>query len=53
MENRLIGRRFLGNLGPLSGFGKVLIFVSFEDLGKMGKPNAMIKLFVRCTSGLL
>jgi hypothetical protein len=43
MVNRLIGYRFGGNLGSLTGFGNAIIFASFQDLGKMRKPNAMIK----------
>jgi hypothetical protein len=33
-DNRLIGRRFSRNLGPLPGFGKAITFASFQDAGK-------------------
>jgi hypothetical protein len=34
VDNRLIGRRFGDNLGSLPGFGKVIIFASFQYFGK-------------------
>jgi hypothetical protein len=51
--NMLIGRRSWGNLGSLLGFGKAIIFFSFQDLGKWESLMQWLNIFVRCTSGLL
>jgi hypothetical protein len=37
---RLIGRKFLGNVGALPGFRKVIIFAFFQGVGD---PKAVIK----------
>jgi hypothetical protein len=34
VDKRLIGRKFCGNFGFLPGFGKVITFSSFQDVGK-------------------
>jgi hypothetical protein len=52
VDNRLIGRRFWGNLGSFPLFGKI-IFYSFQNLGKWESRMQWLNKFVRCTSGLL
>jgi hypothetical protein len=53
VDNRLIGRKFWGNLGPLPGFGKVIAFASFQDTGKCDSRMQWLNKWVRCTNGLL
>jgi hypothetical protein len=53
VDNRLIGRRFSGNLGSFPGFGKVIMFASFQHLGKWESRMQLLNRFVRFTSRLL
>jgi hypothetical protein len=39
VDNKQIGHKFWGNLGSFTGFGKAIIFVSFQDLGKEAECN--------------
>jgi hypothetical protein len=43
VDNRLIRRKFWGNVGPLPGFGNVIAFCFLPRLWKMGQSKAMIK----------
>jgi hypothetical protein len=49
---RLIGSRFLGNVGSLPGFGKVIIFASFQGVGKWKIRRQWLNKWVKCTKGL-
>jgi hypothetical protein len=50
---RLIGRKFWGNFESLSGFGKVIIFASFQGFGKCDKRRQWLNKWVKCTNGRL
>jgi hypothetical protein len=43
----------LRKLRVLALFGKVIIFASFQDVGKCGSELRSLNRCVRCTSGLL
>lgn len=51
--DRPTGRKFWGNLGPLSGFGKAMTLASFQDFVKCGSRRQWLNTCVRCTDGLL
>jgi hypothetical protein len=50
---RLIGRKFWGNFGSLPGFGKVIIFASFQGFGKCGSRRQWLNKWVKCNNGRL
>jgi hypothetical protein len=52
VNKRLIGRKFCGNFGSLSGFGNVMIFASFQDFGKWDSRRQWLNKFVKCTNGI-
>jgi hypothetical protein len=53
VDTRLIGRKFWGNFGSLPGFGNVMIFASFQDLGKWDSRRQWLNKCVKCTNGRL
>jgi hypothetical protein len=53
VDKRLIRYKFLGNFGCLQRFGKVIIFVSFQDFGKCDNRRQWLNKCVKCRSGLL
>jgi hypothetical protein len=53
VNRRLIGRKLWGNFGPLSGFGNVLTFASFQDFGKCDSWRQSLYECVHCANGLL
>jgi hypothetical protein len=53
VDKRLIGCKFCGNLESLPVFGKVIIFASFQDVGKWESRRQWLIRCVKCTEGLL
>jgi hypothetical protein len=53
MDKRLIGHKFGGNLGSMPGFGRVMIFASFQGVGKCWSRRQRLNKLVKCTRGLL
>jgi hypothetical protein len=49
---RLIGRNFWGNVGSLPGFGKVIIFASFQGVGKWAIRRQWLNKWVKYTKGI-
>jgi hypothetical protein len=53
VDKRLIGRKFGGNLESFPVFGKVIIFVSFQGVGKWESQRQWLIRWIKCTKGLL
>jgi hypothetical protein len=53
MDKRLIGRKFLENLGSLPEFDNVITFASFQGFGKWESRRQWLNKCARCTSGSL
>jgi hypothetical protein len=52
LDKRLIERKFLGNLGSLPGFGKVITIASFQEFGKCESRRQWLIKWVKCTNDL-
>jgi len=52
LDKRLIGLKLCGNFGSLPGFGKVIIFASFQEPGKCDSFRQWLNTFVEWTRGL-
>jgi hypothetical protein len=53
VDRRLIGRKFWRHFRSLPGFGKVIIFASFQEFGKWDNLKQWLNRWVKCTNGLL
>jgi hypothetical protein len=50
VDRRLIGRKFWGNFGSLTGVGNVMNFVSFQDFGKWDTRSQWLNKCLTCTN---
>jgi hypothetical protein len=53
VDKRLFGCQFWGNLESFPGFSKVIIFASFQGIGKWDSQRQWLIKWVKCTKGLL
>jgi hypothetical protein len=53
VDKRLIGRKLWGNLESFLGFGKVIIFASFQIVGKWESRRQWLISCVKCTKVVL
>jgi hypothetical protein len=52
VDKRLIGCKFWRNLGPLPGFGRVMISASFQGARKSPSSRQWLNKCIKCTRGI-